>query len=87
MASVAVKKPAGPALVKDGLPTTRVKPTRTLPFDRVAFPKQLEIVRAYGAASAQGAKVVTNAEVASMVGLSHETVSMCNGFFVSLGFI
>ncbi|HZU29055.1 MAG TPA: hypothetical protein VFA04_26260 [Bryobacteraceae bacterium] len=80
-------KAVGPALVTDETATRKAKPSKTLPFDRVALAKQLEILRAYAAASAQGTKLVTNSEVASIVGLVAETVSMCNGFLSSIGFI
>jgi len=87
MASSA-KATAGPALVRPSQKhTVKPKPNRPLPFDRVAFPKQLELVRAYAAASSQGNKPVSNSEVASIAGLAPETVSMCNGFLAAIGFI
>jgi hypothetical protein len=86
MASSA-KNATGPELVKGEQPKSKLKPTKSLPFDRVQFTKQLEILRAYAAASAQGTKTATNIEVAAIVGMAAETVSMCNGFFTSLGFI
>jgi hypothetical protein len=86
MASSVNKAPTGPALVKnEPPPKTKTKASRILPFERVTFAKQLEILRAYAAASLQG--TVSNAEVASIVGLAPETVSMCNGFYSSVGFI
>jgi hypothetical protein len=90
MASIA-KAPiaSGPELVSKEEPKAKSKNkgTRTLPFDRVTFSKQLELLRAYAAASSQGTKSVTNIEVSGIVGLAPETVSMCNSFLSSVGFI
>src|SRR6266478_4088427 len=82
-----VKTPAGPALVKDDAPKSKTtKLTKILPSDRVTFAKQLEILRGYAAASAQGTKAVTNVELASIIGMAAETISTCNAFFSSVGF-
>jgi hypothetical protein len=83
----AIRKPAGPALVRDEPPTQKPKPTRPLPFDRVTVAKQLDILRGYAAASAQGTKPVSNVEVASFVKMAAETISTCNAFFANIGLI
>src|SRR5216683_2161994 len=78
-----VKAPTGPALVKNE-PKSKTKPSRVLPFDRVTFTKQLEIVRAYAAASAQGTRSVPNTEVAATIKMAVETISSCNAFLSSI---
>src|SRR6266851_5711450 len=78
-----VKTPAGPELVRE----SKSKPNRVLPFDRVQIIKQLEILRAFAAASNQGTKAVTNVEAAGIVGMAPETLSACNAFFISIGLI
>lgn len=85
--ATAVRKPTGPALVKDGPPKSRTKLTRPLPFDRVTVAKQLETLRGFAAASAQGTKAVSNVEVAAIVKMARETISTCNGFFADIGLI
>jgi hypothetical protein len=82
-----VKTPTGPELVKEDQAKSKSKPSRVLPFDRVQSAKQLEILRAYAAASNQGTKSVTNVEAAAIVGLAQETLSSCNAFFVNVGLI
>jgi len=79
------KTSAAPALAEE--PAKKVKPTKALPTDRINVAKQLEILRAYAAASQYGAKAVSNGEVASMVGMIPETISLGNGFLSSVGFI
>lgn len=82
-----VKTPAGPELVKDEQAKSKSKPSRILPFDRVQFAKQLDVLRAFAAASNQGTKSVTNVEAAAIVAMAPETLSACNAFFVSSGLI
>jgi hypothetical protein len=67
--------------------TARSKPTKTLPTERIAFPKQLEILRAYAAASGTTAKSVTNKEVADITRMAETTVSIGNAFFCSIGLL
>ena len=62
------------------------KPRHVLPTDRIAFPKQLEVLRAYAAASEVG-KAVTNDEVAKIAQLTASTVSLGNPFFSSIGLL
>lgn len=61
-----------------------IKPCRALPTNRIAFPKQLDILRAFGAASEPDGRPVNNGDVASIVGLTAGTVSIINGFFLDL---
>ena|SRR3989442_673393 len=62
------------------------KPRHVLPTNRIAFPKQLEVLRAYAAASGSG-RAVTNDEVAKIAQLTASTVSLGNPFFSSIGLL
>ena len=66
---------------------SRPKAAKILPTVRIAFDKQLDILRGYGAASANGTKVATINDVAAIVKMAPTTVSMCNAFLVSNGLI
>ena len=72
-------------------PTTpspkRTRPKKTLPTDRIAFPKQLDILRAHAVLSNEGEKVATNIAVGDFVKMSHGTVSLANPFFADVGFL
>jgi len=74
---------AAPAPIKK----IAAKPVKVLPTDRIAFPKQLELLRAYAAASGSTGKPATNDEIGKMVGLSASTVSLGNNFFSSAGLL
>lgn len=63
------------------------KPMKTLPTDRVAFDKQLDVLRAYGAASGPERKSVSNDDVGSIAQIHKNTVSICNPFFVDVGLL
>ena len=65
----------------------RKKPTRTLPTDRINFIRQLEILRAWAAASSPHGKVVANNEVAELVKMNASTISLANPFFSSIGLL
>jgi hypothetical protein len=60
--------------------------TEVLPTRRIAFGKQLDLLRAYAAAGAGGGPV-GNQEVAELVGMSPQTTSLANGFFIACGLI
>src|SRR4051812_41635485 len=72
-----------------GSPTQRKKPRpkKTLPTERIAFPKQLDILRAHAVLSHDGEKAATNIAVGDFVGMSHGTVSLANPFFVDVGLL
>jgi hypothetical protein len=53
----------------------------------MAFPKQLEVLRAFGLLCNDGLRIVTNSEVGSVVGLKADTVALGNGFFSSAGLL
>lgn len=63
------------------------KPTKFLPTDRITFSKQLDILRAWAAASGPLGKAVTNTDVADIVKMQASTVSMANAFFSSVGLL
>ncbi len=56
---------------------------KTLPTNRLVFEKQLEILRAYGV----HAKPIRNKELGAAVQVAETTLSLANGFFVSVGLI
>lgn len=78
-----ISKPTPPKAV----PTSKATPTEPLPTRRMAFNKQVEILRAYPAICSPVAKAVTNAEIASVVELAPDTVGMANPFFVAIGLL
>ncbi len=60
--------------------------TEVLPTRRIAFARQLDLLRAYAASGASGG-AVGNQEVADLVGMSPQTTSLANGFFLACGLI
>jgi hypothetical protein len=58
-----------------------------LPTPRISFPKQLDLLRAYAAASGPAMKPVTLTEVASIVGMTSSTISLASPFFNSVGLV
>lgn len=68
-------------------PTVAARPTKFLPSERIAFPKQLDILRGWAAASGPLRKPVTNNDVAEIVKMQPSTVSMANAFFSSIGLL
>jgi hypothetical protein len=63
------------------------KPTKTLPTDRISPSKQLDILRAYAAASNNGARPATVVEIADITKMASSTVTLCNSFLASVGLI
>lgn len=68
-------------------PAKSGRPTKILPTDRVQFPKQLNLIRAYAAVSGQTGRPAPMNEVAKVANLNPSTVSLCNGFFADHRFI
>lgn len=66
---------------------SRQKLRKALPTDRVAFVKQLDILRAAAAASGPSRNPVSNEDVAKVVNIHFGSVSTCNPFFLETGFI
>ena len=69
------------------MPTAKLQPSRRLPTDRIKFRSQLDIIRAYGAASQNGTRPVNYREAAKYVKLDPNTVSALNPFLVECGFV
>jgi hypothetical protein len=65
----------------------KARPKRILPTDRIAFPKQLDILRAHAVLSNEGEKAATNTAVGDFVGMKHTTVTLANAFFVDSGLL
>lgn len=63
------------------------KPTKVLPTERVAFAKQMDLLRAYAVGSGATAKPVTNADLANLTKLNITTVGLNNTFFADAGLI
>lgn len=59
----------------------RAKPLKPLPTARLAFEKQLSILRAYAAASTNERNAVSNSEVGKIAEIDPNSVSLCNPFF------
>jgi hypothetical protein len=62
------------------------RPAYSLPTDRLAFSKQLELLRAYGALGERGA-IVGFKEAGAVVKLASATASLANAFFLQNGFL
>jgi hypothetical protein len=84
MAFESINGPPGPL---DPASSKKLKPKKYLPTNRVNFSNQLDILRAYAVASQNGSKAVANSDIAGMVKLNSDTVSLCNSFFVDSGFL
>jgi hypothetical protein len=68
--------------------TKRPRPTRPLPTDRIAYVKQIDILRAYAIATeANGGKPVTNNDVAAIVKMAASTLPHANSFFAEIGLL
>lgn len=66
----------------------KAKPTKPLPTDRIAYQKQIDILRAYAIATeANGGKPVTNNEVAGIVKMAASTLPHANSFFGEVGLL
>ncbi len=86
MASTEFTNPSASTLIPS--PTkTKIRPTKPLPTERIAFNRQLEILRAYAAANAPTGQAVSNETVAEIVKLNASTVSLGNSFFVAIGLL
>ena len=68
-----------PAVV-EAKPAVR-RPTKPLPTTRIAFVKQLDVLRGWAIASGPEAKSVTNKAVADIVKLNADTLTLANAFF------
>ncbi len=71
----------------NGKATNKGQPTKPLPTRRMAFNKQIELLRAYPAICGSSPRPVSNAEVAPLIDLAPETVSFATSFFVAIGLL
>lgn len=60
---------------------------RTLPTPRIAFPKQLDILRAWASASGPGKKPVGLKDAAPLVKMAENTITLANPFFTDVGLL
>jgi hypothetical protein len=70
-----------------GIILTKNKPQKVLPGDRISFDTQMSVLRGYAAASGPDKMGVNNNDVAKVVGISPQSVSLCNGFFIESGLL
>ncbi len=68
-------------------PAASARPTKILPTERITFTKQLDILRAWAAASGPMSKAVTNNDVAEIVKMQPSTVSLANAFFNNINLL
>src|SRR5579883_519265 len=68
-------------------PQVRPKPAKVLPSQRIAFDKQLDILRAYAAASGPSCTPVSSEQVSKIVGMAESSFPLVNPFFCDVGFI
>jgi len=68
-------------------PTTAKRPKKPLPTNRIAFLKQLDLLRAFDAAAGGLSKPVSLADVAKIAKISPPTISLNNSFFVDAGLL
>ncbi|HEY3350742.1 MAG TPA: hypothetical protein VGM13_13280 [Thermoanaerobaculia bacterium] len=63
------------------------RPTKGLPTVRMSLDKQLEILRAYAAASGDDGKAVSKVEAAKLAKVHESTPSLLSNFFVDAGLL
>jgi hypothetical protein len=66
---------------------TGLEKAKVFPTARISFDKQIVILQAYAAAAGPNGKAVSNKEVAALVKMTSETVSLSNAFFSNIGLI
>jgi hypothetical protein len=66
---------------------SKSKPTKMLPTTRISVAKQLDILRAYAAASGKGTKPATTEEAGEIVKMAATTVVMANAFLCNAGLL
>jgi hypothetical protein len=65
----------------------RARPTKVIPTERLTVKRQLDILRAFTAASGPSGKPVGNKEVAGILKIADTTVSLANNFFIETGLL
>jgi hypothetical protein len=78
---------AVPPSAADKEKAKRTPPTKSIPTDRIAFSKQLDLLRAWAAASGPTGKPASLKEVSQIMKLSESTISLANSFFAAMGFL
>jgi hypothetical protein len=78
--------PNGGSASESGKPN-RSKPAKILPTDRIRHDKQLDILRAFAAASGHERKPVTADDVGAIVKMAGSTITQITPFFVDAGLI
>lgn len=63
------------------------RPAKVLPATRAAIDRQLDLLRAFVAASGRDKRLVQNGQVAQIAAVSISTVSTCNNFLADAGFL
>lgn len=63
------------------------RPKKPLPTPRISFAKQLDLLRAYGAASGISGTAAALNDVSAIAGMSPNTTTLANAFFMDAGFI
>jgi hypothetical protein len=87
-ASADTPAPATPEVSASNTPpVAEERPVKALPTDRLSFPKQLEVLRAYAVASGQTGKAVTNSDLANLTKLNVSSAGLNNSFFSEIGLI
>lgn len=77
---------AAAATAGGGDKDNRSQPSKKLPTDRIKFQSQLDIIRAFGVTSQGGSKPTNYREVAKVVNLNPNTVSLMSTFLNENGF-
>ena len=65
----------------------RRRPSKPVPTDRISFPKQLDLLRAYAAFSGVDRRAVSLSDVGQTTGMTPATASLANAFFLEVGFL
>jgi hypothetical protein len=71
----------------DSAKTSRPKAAKILPTDRIRFDKQLDILRAFAAASGHEKRAVTGKDVGVIVDMAESTITQITPFLVDIGLI
>lgn len=78
---------AEPKTPVDLRPSSTAKPTRVLPTTRIAFAKQLELLRAYAVVAGPSQHSVSLKDAAAILKIAHQTVALATPFFFDVGLL
>lgn len=79
--------PDAPAASGETPAKGRPRTSHPLPTDRIAYAKQLEVLRAFAVAAADNGGTASNPNVAELTKMSHHTVGLATPFFVDAGLL